>query len=78
MSEYMSILTFISIGFLLVGLFYTSRVVAVQKKAKGNLDESIPEKVQERPYVRNPVFLSYFLFFLIAILFIVYSALVTR
>ncbi|WP_071459273.1 hypothetical protein [Bacillus massilinigeriensis] len=78
MAPYMSILTLISIGLLLGGVFYTTKVVAIQRKAKRNLDDSIPEKVQEKPYMRNPIFLAFFLFFFLAVLFIMYSQVIYR
>ncbi|WP_143415886.1 hypothetical protein [Geobacillus sp. E263] len=53
---------------------YTYRL-GRQQKWQEELDAPVPEKVQEHPYLFNPVFLAYVLPGLLAVVVIVYLAL---
>ncbi|WP_066058061.1 hypothetical protein [Robertmurraya korlensis] len=72
MSTYMSILLFISMGVLVFSLGYTLAVTRRPKQLKPEADTPLPEKVQSHIYLRNPVFLSYGIFFVLLILIILF------
>ena len=72
MSMFILTLTLISIGILVFSLGYTLSVAKGQKEVKGELDAPIPSNVKRHIYIKNPLFLSYglaFLLFLLTILF---------
>lgn len=72
MSLAIMILTLVTIGILTAAMAYTLVLTRNQRKAKGNLDGKILEGVQERPYIRNPVFLTYLLFFALVLVTILF------
>jgi Ca2+/Na+ antiporter len=78
MSTYMTILTYIVVGILLISLIYTWRVAKSQKAVKETHDSQISEKVQNHPYLRNPIFIAYFVFVILLLLIIAYAAFSTR
>jgi hypothetical protein len=57
-----------------VGFIYTYSIGRNQK-LQGEYDTEINEKVQEHPYLRNPVFLAYIIVGGVAIISIIYFAL---
>ncbi|MGM0873404.1 MAG: hypothetical protein ACQEWV_01155 [Bacillota bacterium] len=59
---------------LATSLFYTVRVGKLVSARKSNVDTQINEKVQDHPYIRNPVFLAYVIAGLLALAFIFYLA----
>lgn len=71
MSLFTTVLLFIAMGILTVALFYTW-TLAKSQKVKENIDTKIPAAVQEHAYLRNPVFLTYGIFFVLVILIIIY------
>jgi ammonia channel protein AmtB len=75
LSLLMTILLVAAIGILVIAFGYTWSLAKNQKNVKGELDSEIPEGVQKSPYIRNPIFLTYILFFLLLILTIIFSAL---
>ena len=74
MSQFTTILLVIAMGILAIALLYTWILAKGQRAVKGSLDSKIPSAVQEHPYIRNPVFLSYVLFFLLVLLLIIFVA----
>ncbi|NMD71906.1 hypothetical protein HHO41_16525 [Bacillus sp. DNRA2] len=64
----------VAMAILAVSLIYTFLLGREQKALKGELDSKIPHPVQEHVYTRNPVFLTYALFFALVILLIVFFA----
>jgi len=78
MSNYMTILTYIAVGISLLSLFYTLRVAKTQKVIKGSNDTQITDKVQKHPYIRNPVFLAFIIFFVLLIFIIAYATFAIR
>lgn len=60
------------IGIVLVSLIYTLIVGRTQKVMKGEFDTQIDEKVQNHPYLRNPIFLAFALFFVLVLGYILY------
>lgn len=74
MSEYMSLLLLIGMGVLLVSLIYTWNIARTRKNLRGVTDSKIHEEVEEHPYLRNPIFLTYIIMFVLVILIIVYYA----
>lgn len=74
MSTYTTILLMIAMGILAVSLVYTWIIAKGQKELKGSIDAKIPSAVQEHAYARNPVFLTYAIFFALVILIIVFIA----
>jgi hypothetical protein len=50
--------------------------VAKERKAvKGDIDAELPDNVQKHAYIRNPIFLTYVIFFGIVLVMIIYFAL---
>ncbi|WP_168413173.1 hypothetical protein [Bacillus salacetis] len=74
MSSFVLILLLIAAGVLAASLLYTFKVARQQKALKNELDTEIPEKVQDHPYSRNPIFLTYLIAAVLVILFIIYKA----
>ncbi|RFU71088.1 hypothetical protein D0469_03885 [Peribacillus saganii] len=72
MSQFIVVLIVISAVIVGFALAYTFSIARNQRVLKGEFDSSIDEKVQSHPYIRNPVFLTFFIFVLVVILFIVY------
>jgi hypothetical protein len=74
MSSFILILMLICAVILAFSLIYTFKVAKQQKSLKNELDTDLPEKVQEHPYTRNPIFLSFLIAAVLVILFIIYKA----
>lgn len=74
MGMYFTVLLIISIGLIGFALGYTLIVVKQQRVLKGELDTQIPPEVKRHPYLRNPIFLSYGIFFLIVIIVVILYA----
>lgn len=64
----------IAMAILAVSLIYTMVLAKSQKALKSELDTKIPHAVQEHAYMKNPVLLTYALFFALIILLIVFFA----
>lgn len=60
-------------GIVAYSLYYTLVIVRSQKVAK-EFDAPIDEKVQEHPYLRNPIFIAYIVFAVIVVGIIIYFA----
>lgn len=72
LSTFIWILMILVIGIVLVSLVYTLTIGKTQKALKGEYDTQIDEKVQNHPYLRNPVFLAFVLFFILVLGYILY------
>lgn len=72
MSMFILTLTLICIGILVFSLGYTLSVAKGQKEVKGGLDAPLPSNVKKHIYIKNPVFLSYALAFLLWFIAIVF------
>ncbi|WP_338753818.1 hypothetical protein [Bacillus sp. FJAT-52991] len=72
MSDFFIVLIFIVCVTILLSVFYTVRVFKQQQTAKEGLDSSIPETVQQHPYVKNPIFWAYIIGFGVLLAFIFY------
>jgi hypothetical protein len=68
------VLGVIAMLILATSLFYTIRVGKLASDRHTKLDAQINKKVQEHPYLRNPVFLAYIFAGLIAFGYILYLA----
>ncbi|CAM3805716.1 hypothetical protein GCM10009865_30530 [Aeromicrobium ponti] len=75
MSMYMMIILLIGAGILVYSLVYTLFVAKERKAVRGDIDTELPDNVQKHAYLRNPVFLTYFIFFLILIPMVIYFSL---
>ncbi|MBT2687829.1 hypothetical protein J7I93_06530 [Bacillus sp. ISL-47] len=75
MSMYMLIIVFICMGILVYSLVYTLFVAKERKAVRGDIDTELPDKVQKHAYLRNPVMLTYVIFFLILIPMVIYFSL---
>ncbi|UII57224.1 hypothetical protein LS684_07215 [Cytobacillus spongiae] len=78
MSIYMTMILIVTTGILVFSLVYTLRITKQQKVVKSNLDTKIDKRVEEHPYTRNPVFLTYGIFFVLLLLIITFIALSTN
>lgn len=74
MSSFIMVLMFISAGVLVLSFLYTLKVARQQKALKNELDTDLPDKVQEHPYTKNPIFLTSLIAAVLVILFIIYKA----
>ncbi|KZM56251.1 hypothetical protein P9246_13420 [Aeribacillus pallidus] len=57
---------------LLVGLFYTLQVGRQMEKRQSEYDTEVSEKVEKRPYIRNPIFIAYIVLIAFALFYIFY------
>jgi hypothetical protein len=72
MSTYFWILSLIVVVIIGFSFVYTTIIVKNQKNIKGEFDSQISEKVQEHPYIRNPIFIAYLVFGGLLLLYIFY------
>ncbi|WP_153126244.1 hypothetical protein [Peribacillus tepidiphilus] len=72
MSTYFWILSLIVVVIIGFSFVYTTIIVKNQKNIKGEFDSQISEKVQEHPYIRNPIFIAYLVFAGLLLLYIFY------
>ncbi|PLT34378.1 hypothetical protein [Bacillus sp. V5-8f] len=72
MSTLIWTLMIVSIAIVIVSIVYTFAVGRTQKVLKGEYDAQIDEKIQQHPYLLNPVFLSIALFFVFVLGYILY------
>ncbi|PLR80535.1 hypothetical protein CVD25_20465 [Bacillus canaveralius] len=78
MSLYMTILMAIGTGLIVFAAAYTYSLAKAQKNSKDGHDSPLPRQVQQHVYIRNPIFLSYLIFFALLILTIIYMAFATE
>ncbi|WP_147531777.1 hypothetical protein [Bacillus marasmi] len=64
----------VAMAILAVSLIYTFMLGRQQKALKSEMDSKIPHPVQDHIYMRNPVFLTYAIFFALVLLIIVFFA----
>jgi len=69
-----NILLGVAMAILAVSLIYTMVLARSQKALKSQFDTKIPHAVQEHAYKKNPVFLTYLIFFALVLLIIVFFA----
>ncbi|MEQ2526011.1 hypothetical protein EKG37_09400 [Robertmurraya yapensis] len=75
MSTYMLVLAIFVVVVIIFALGYTAAVAKSQRRLKGELDTAIPGRVQEGIFQKNPVFLTYLLFFVLVLLIILIAVL---
>lgn len=68
------VLSLIVFGILAVSLIITWRLGRQQKAAEGDFDSKITQELQEHVYLKNPIFFSYGIFFVLLLLIIVIVA----
>jgi hypothetical protein len=73
MAQLSFILGFIALLVLTGGLIYTYKIGSRQKLQR-EYDTEINEKVEEHPYIRNPVFLAYIIGIGLVIAYMIYIA----
>ena len=73
MSIYIWMLMIVMAGIVAYSLYYTLVIARSQKTAK-EFDAPIHEKVQEHPYLRNPIFIAYIVLAVILVVIIIYYA----
>lgn len=61
-------------GILALSLIYTLVLGRRQKAVQGELDTQIAQPIQKNVYVKNPVFLSYGIFFALVLFIILFLA----
>ncbi|MDQ0162204.1 hypothetical protein [Aeribacillus alveayuensis] len=71
--QYMNfILGIIALIILVIGLVYTIWTGKLVDARQSKYDTKINEKVDERPYLRNPIFLAYMIFIGILLFYLIY------
>lgn len=58
---------------LVIGLVMTYRLTKMTQKQRGEYDKQWSEKVLDHPVVLNPIFITYLLFAILTLGFILYS-----
>lgn len=71
------VLSILVILILAFGLIYTYRLGTKQHTMRSEYDTEINEKVQDHPYILNPVFLTYAIAAVLVIAYIIYNAVAT-
>lgn len=74
MSTLVSVLVVIVLLILATSLIYTFKVGKLATSRRSEIDTQINEKVQEHPYLRNPIFLAILIFATLVLAFIFYMA----
>lgn len=74
MSSLTIILGVIALLTLAISLLYTFRVGKLVSSRRSNYDSQINEKVQEHPYIRNPIFLAFIIAAILSLAYIFYLA----
>jgi hypothetical protein len=74
MNFFVNVLSIAIIGILAVSLIITWSVTRQQKMVNGNFDTKIAEPFQKNIYTRNPIFLSYGIFFALVLFIILFFA----
>ncbi|AGK52890.1 hypothetical protein [Bacillus sp. 1NLA3E] len=74
MSSYTTILLGLAMAILALSFIYTLILAKGQKVLKSELDTKIPHQVQNHAYFRNPIFLTYAIFFVLIILIVIFFA----
>ncbi len=78
MTTLTAVLSVLALLILVIGFFYTMKITKNTKYQSDGLDTEINEKVQDHPYIRNPIFLAYLVAATLIIAFIVYYALTSQ
>jgi hypothetical protein len=74
MNFFVNILAIVIFAILAVSLLYTLFVGRQQKAVEGEFDTKIAKPVQENVYLKNPIFLSYGIFFALLLFIILFVA----
>lgn len=74
MNLLVNILSIVIIGILAISLIFTWSAARQHKVVEGELDTKIAKPVQEHVYMRNPIFLSYIIFFALVLFIILFVA----
>lgn len=74
MSNFTTILFTLALIISIVSLIYTFKVGRTVSERRVKQDGQISEKVQEHPYIRNPVFLAFLIAGLLSLAYIFYLA----
>lgn len=74
MNLFVNVLSIVIFGILAVSLIYTWSIARQQKTVEGEIDTQIAKPVQEHVYMRNPIFLSYIIFFALVLFIILFVA----
>ncbi|MCL6585703.1 MAG: hypothetical protein K6T72_04160 [Anoxybacillus sp.] len=77
MAQLSFILSILILLIAVIGFIYTV-MLGRRQKLQGEYDAPINDKIQEHPYVRNPVLLAYLLAGLLAVGSIIYLAINTQ
>jgi hypothetical protein len=74
MNLFVNILSIAIVGILAVSLIITWSVGRQQKVVEGEFDSKIAKPVQKNVYTRNPIFLSYVIFFALLLFIVLFVA----
>ncbi|MEH7110153.1 MULTISPECIES: hypothetical protein [Bacillaceae] len=61
-------------GILAISLIYTLAVGRQQKTVEGEMDTQLAKPIQKNVYIKNPIFLSYGIFFALVLFIILFIA----
>ncbi len=71
------VLTVLAVLIIAVGLIYTYQLGKKQHSMQKQFDTEIHEKVQDHPYIRNPIFMTYAIASALVIAYIIYMAVIS-
>jgi hypothetical protein len=74
MNLFVNILAIAIVGILAVSLIITWSVGRQQKVVEGDFDSKLAKPIQKNVYTRNPIFLSYGIFFALLLFIILFVA----
>lgn len=74
MNLFINVLAIVIFGILAVSLIYTWVVARQQETVEGEFDTKIAKPIQQNVYIRNPIFLSYGIFFALLLFIILFFA----
>ncbi|WP_066317836.1 hypothetical protein [Bacillus sp. FJAT-29814] len=74
MNLFEMVIAAIIFGILAVSLIYTLALGRQQKVVQGEIDTQIAKPIQKNVYVKNPIFLSYGIFFALVLFLILFIA----
>jgi hypothetical protein len=74
MNLFVNVLSIVIFGILAVSLIVTWTVGRQQKVVEGEYDSKLAKPIQKNVYTRNPIFLSYGIFFALLLFIILFVA----
>jgi len=75
-APFTNVLSILVIGILVISLISTWYLARRQKALEGEIDSGLAKPIQKHVYLKNPVFFSYGLFFVLLLVIILFVAMI--